>query len=412
MDDLTAIHDFRTDRDVEPPEARERVWRALEARMDAAAAEARSFGEAVAGSPPPVEPARPRRGIFARRRVLALAGAAAVAAIAAGALALDSGPTAERASAAEILHQAAGAAAASGSPTTLVPGPGQFYFRKERRLNILGWTSPVPGPGSDLPVETSGGTKDGPHDYNAIVPTTVEEWVAADRRGRLREELGTLRFWSPAEEARWKAAGSPPPPPFNAEYRRLYPRAFQRAQKANAHVIDYKQKGFGDSFHFPDTSKLPTDPKALRHAIEADAITVTGVQRIEPRGNAKRLDDKQTKEQLVTLLFEGDPTPRLQAAIFNALAELPGIEVFPATDALGRDGDSITFATAEGIRAEFLFDPETSDLLATRGVLVHPAASESFKDLPKGITLNERDFLEAGVVDSVRERPGGPIAKG
>src|SRR5689334_11380955 len=128
MDDLTAIRDFRAERDAEPPAARDAVWRALEARMDAAAAEARSFGEAVAGSrpPAPTAPGR-RRGLFAgRRRVLAFAGAVAVAAIVAGTLVLGSGPTAQRASAAEILHEAAGAAAASDAPATLIPGPGQF----------------------------------------------------------------------------------------------------------------------------------------------------------------------------------------------------------------------------------------------------------------------------------------------
>jgi hypothetical protein len=414
MDDLTAIRDFRAERDTEPPEAREAVWRALEARMDAAAAEARSFGEAVAGSHPPAPAwSGRRRGLFARRRpVLAFAGAVAVAAIVAGTLVLGSSPTTQPASAAEILHEAAGAAAASDAPATLIPGPGQFYFHKERQFGIVGWVSPVPGPHADTPAEIVSGTLYAPNAYNALIPTTVEEWVASDGGGRRREALGPLQFWDPAEEARWHAAGSPPPPPFNAEYRRLYPRAFQRAQKANAHVIDYKQKGFGDSFHFPDTSKLPTDPKALRHAIEANAIEVTGFQLIEPKGKARRLDAAQTKEQLISILFEGAPTPRLQAAIFNALAELPGIKVTPATDSIGRHGDAIYYAIRDGIRAEFLFDAETSDLLATRARLVDPAGSQSFKDLPVGTTVNERDFLDAGVVDSTRETPEGPEAKG
>jgi hypothetical protein len=426
MDDLTAIRNFRAERDSEPAAAREAIWRALEARMDAAAAEARSFGETVAGARPggelggaaarpsaPTRPAGPRHGLFARRRrVLAFAGAVALAAVVAGTLVLSSGPTTQPASAAEILHEAAGAAVASGGPTTLVPGPGQFYFHKERQLGIVGWVTPVPGPKADTPAVTISGTLDVPGAYNALVPVTVEEWVASDGGGRRREALGTLQFWSPAEEAHWRAAGSPPPPPFNAEYRRLYPRAFERARKANAHVIDYTQKGFGNRFHFPDTSGLPTKPKALRHAIEADAIEVTGFQLIEPKGKAKRLDAVQTKEQLVNVLFDGAPTPRLQAAIFDALAELPGIEAVPTTDSIGRDGDAITYATREGIRAEFLFAPETSDLLATRGVLVNPAASASFKGLPAGTTLNERDFIDAGVVDSTRATPAGPVAKG
>jgi hypothetical protein len=409
MDDLTAIHDFRADRDAEPPEARERVRRALEARMDAAATEARSFGEAVAGSHPPAASPGRRRGFFARRRrVLAFAGAVAAAAIVAGALVLNSGPTAQRASAAEILHEAAGAA--YDAPATLVPGPGQFYFRKERGLNVVGWASPVPGPSADTPTEIISGTMQEPNAYNALVPTTVEEWVATDGSGRRREALGRLQFWDPAEEARWTAAGSPPPPPFNAEYRRLYPRAFQRAQKANSHVIDYKQKGFGDSFHFGDTSKLPTDPKALRQAVEANAIEISGFNLLYPK--AEHLDAAQTKEELINVLFEGMPSPQLQAAIFDALAEVPGVKLFPATDSLGRRGEAIRYGVEEGVRPEYLFDPETSKLLANRGVLVDPEASSTYKTLPAGTTIGERDFISSGVVGSTGETPAGPEAKG
>ena len=64
------------------------------------------------------------------------------------------------------------------------------------------------------------------------------------------------------------------------------------------------------------------------------------------------------------------------------------------------------------MRREYLFDPETSKLLANRGVLIDPAASGSYKELPAGTTISERDFIEGGVVDSTRETPAGPVAKG
>jgi hypothetical protein len=411
MDDLTAIRDFRAERDGEPPEARDRVRRALEARMDAATAEARTFGEAVAGSHPPLDATSRRRGFFARRRrALAFAGAIAAAAIVAGALVLGSGPTAQRASAAEILHQAA--AAASDARPSSVPGPGQFYFRAEQRLEVMGWISPVPGPDSMTGTASTGAPMPYPNAHNALVTTKVESWTGDDGSGRNREELGELKFWEKAEEAKWKRAGSPVPPPWNPEYRKRYPDPSDDTLMANSHVVDRKNPGFGQSFHFPDTSKLPTDPKALRQAIEADAIEVTGFNLVKPSKGAKRLDAQQTKEQLVNILFEGEATPRLQAAIFDALAELPGIKVTPATDSLGRQGDMISYAVRDGIRAEFLFDAETSDLLATRATLVHPAGSESFKRLPAGTTVNERDYLEAGVVDSIHQRPGGGMPGG
>ncbi|HJZ37441.1 MAG TPA: hypothetical protein VJ204_14330, partial [Solirubrobacterales bacterium] len=164
IDDITAIKDFNVERDTEPPEARAAIWAAMEARMDAAAAEARAFGEAVAGSAPPAPP-RARRGFSfggrrepsRRRRLgLAFAGATFAAAVVAGTLVLSSGPTTQPASAAEILHQAADAAAEL--PATTVPGPGQFLYRKEQRIDVQGWRSPLPLPSDNLPGGTVGGT--------------------------------------------------------------------------------------------------------------------------------------------------------------------------------------------------------------------------------------------------------------
>ena len=78
MDELTVMKGFRAERDAEPAEAREAIWRALEARMDAAAAEARSFGEAVAGAELPTPsrapnllPAPPPRARLRRRNARA-----------------------------------------------------------------------------------------------------------------------------------------------------------------------------------------------------------------------------------------------------------------------------------------------------------------------------------------------------
>jgi hypothetical protein len=405
MNELTLMQSFRAERDAEVPEAREAIWLALEVRMDAAAAEARAFGDAIAGSTVPGRSTGRRRMPARRRRLLAFAGAAAGAALVAGALVLSSGPTAQPAGAAEILHEAAAAAAASDAPPTSVPGPGQYYFRKEERLDVMGWISPVPGPGADTGTALTGGTMNYPDAYNAVVPTQFEWWTGPDGGGRRREVLGTLRFWSKAEEARWQAAGSPLPPPYNPEYRRRYPTAYRGALEANSHVVDLKDRGFGETFHFPDTSKLPTDPKTLRQEVEANAIEVTGFNLIDP--TAKRLDAEQTKEELINVLFEGEPTPQLQAAIFDALAELPGMKITEATDSLGRHGDAFRFAPKRGIRWEYLFDPRTSDLLATRGVLVDPGASDTFKELPAGTTISERDFLGSAVVDSIRQTGSG-----
>jgi hypothetical protein len=409
IDDITVMKEFNREREAEPPEARAAIWAALEARMDAAANEARAFGEAVAGSAPPAPP-RARRGFSLggrrepsrRRRLgLAFAGATFAAAVVAGTLVLSSGPTAQPASAAEILHQAADAAAEL--PATSVPGPGQFLYRKEQLIDVQGWRSPLPLPSANIPSGSVGGTMHGPHAYNALVPVTTESWTDDEGGGRRREELGTLQFWSKVEEARWKAAGSPLPAPFDPEYQQRYAKtAFGKPLDVNSKVVDTETDGFGN-FNFPDTSKLPTEPRELRRQAESNELEYTGFNHVG--GKKTHLDAQETKEELLNVLQEGFPTPQLQAAIFDALAELPGMKVERgATDGLGREGDAIQAYSEHGMRSEYIFSPETGELLAFRDMLVDPAAAISFlKELPAGTVVSERDFIAEAGVDSIKE---------
>ncbi len=392
MDDLTLLRSFHAERADGDPRPRAAALQALEARFDLASTSA---------------PASTTRS--PRRVLLVLSGATAIAAAVAGILVLSSGPTAQPA-AAEILHQAA--AAASDAPATSVPGPGQFLFRKEQQFEIEGWRHPLPPEGANVPAAGRGGTMSGPHAFNALMPRTVESWTGQNGGGRSREVAGTPQFWSSEEEARWKAAGSPLPPPFDAEYQQRYKAVFRGALELGPRVVDMGTRGWGN-FNFPDTSKLPTEPKALRHAVEGNEIEVSGFNLMY--GKAKRLDTEQTMEELINVLLEGEPTPQLQAAIFNALAELPGMAVDTgATDGLGRHGDAIQLRVKKGIREEYIFDPTSGEVLASRGVLVDPAAvaPSSIDELPAGTTISERDYIEEATVDSTSETGGEAKGKG
>jgi hypothetical protein len=413
MDELTVMKGFRAEREGVPPEAREAIWRALEARIEAAAEESRAFAAAVATTAPRPATVRRRRGLgtVRRRRVLIFAAAALLAAIATSVLVLRSGPTAQPASAAEILHEAASAAAAADAPTTLVPGPGQFLYRDEQRLGVEAWVSPVPLPEEPIPTASIGGTMDGPHDYNAVVSTRSQSWLGDEGQGRHREILAGLDFWGKAEESRWKKAGSPLPPPWNPEYRQVYKSGYEDALVANTHVVDQMQKGYGDSFHFPDTSMLPTEAPALRQEAEANELDYTGFNHVGGK-EPKRLNGQETKEELLNVLQEGIPSPPLQAAIFNALAELPGIAVIrEVTDGAGRQGAAIVARVEDGTEWQTIFDPETGEFLGSRGILVDPGA-RGLKGIPVGTTIDERDFLAVGVVDSTDEAPGDGKASG
>jgi hypothetical protein len=411
-DELSALREFRAERDTAPAAAREAVWRALEARIEATTEESRAFGEAVARTAPRPAAVRRRRGLTAvrGRRVAIFAAAALLAAVATSVLVLRSGPTAQPASAAEILHEAASAAAAADAPTTLVPGPGQYLYRDEQQLGVEGWVSPVPHPNEDIATATQGAPMSGPHTYNAMVATRSQTWLGDEGQGRRREILAGLNFWSKGEEGRWKAAGSPLPPPWNPEYRQIYKSAYEGATEQNTHVIDELMQGYGDTprpFHFPDTSMLPTEATALRQEAEANELDYTGFNHVggkEPR----RLDAQETKEELLNVLQEGFPSPPLQAAIFNALAELEGIKVLgDVTDGVGRRGAAIVARVEDGVEWQTIFDPETGEFIGSRGILVKPTARGGLGEIPAGTVIDERLFLADGVVDSTDETPGG-----
>lgn len=380
MDDLTLIKSFRAERVEEDPEARAEIWRALEERFDSTA-------------PAPVAiRVRRRRHLLRRRRLVAFAGATAAAAAIAGILVLGSGPTAQPA-AAEILHETAAAAVSPDGPTPMVvPGPGQFRYTKLKRLELQGW-HPGCDPLGDRPCVMMGGTMSGSDAFNALMPTTQQDWLSADGAGRFRQVAGTPRFLTEDERSRWEAAGSPLPSPFDTE-----------AEVDDEHG---KMKGF----RFPDTSQLPTDPAALRSAVEKNRIPVRGFNLMYP--SAQRLDSDQTTAELLNILQEGSisMTPQLRAALFNALAELPGIEVdADATDFTGRHGYAIR---TKGV--EYVIDPDTAELIAQREFLTRAGQSPYLKDLPAGFTLRETAYLESGIVDSTDEtaveaEAGEPVA--
>jgi hypothetical protein len=405
MDDLTLLKSFRAECAGEDQAARAEIRRALESRFDA--------------PPAPVASPIRRRGFTARhRRVLAFAAVTAVAVAVAGSLVLDSGPTAQPA-AAEILRETAAIASAQDARiTSPLPGPGQLLYTKVRRVELTGWISGC-DPLDDRGCFLSGGTMSGSDAFNALIPTTQEEWRGEDGIGRMRWVAGTPQFWSEQEQSRWKAAGSIPPPPFDPEYQRMVaqlrseepipPGHETKTREENQRIIDTEtvvdlDQMKGQPFRFPDTSRLPTEPEALRRAVESNQISHRGFNLANL--SAKQLDSEETTAELLNILSEGSPmTPPLRAAIFNALAEMPGINVeADAIDSLGREGFAIrSIEEKSGSGIEYIFDPDTAEILARRTFLGEHDTSPYLKDVPAGTTISETVYLETAIVDSTDE---------
>jgi hypothetical protein len=393
MDEIALLRSLAPEEERPDAAARAAALQALEARFDAPAS------PAPAASPVRRRRLLPRRRrLLRRRRQLALAGAGAAAAIVAGILVGSSGSGPETA-AAEVLRNTASVAAADVNPMS-TPGPGQFLYTKTKQFELQSW---LPGK-----YTVGGGTLGQPGAFTALNSWQEEEWENAAGQDRSRWVMGAPQFLSGADQRRWEQAGSPLPGSFECD-RRCFPEA---------HIVDLRP-GVTDvetqeSSGLPDLSAIPAEPRALRLAIENGQLSVPWKKNEPAR---KPIGTGQVIAELWDILDKPDTTPELRAAIFTALAELPGIELNrDAKDLVGRSGYALSYestpsssygADLPGLRVEYIFDPGTSAILGRREVIANPGKFSWAKGLPAGTVRREVAYLESGIVDSTHERPAG-----
>jgi hypothetical protein len=402
MDDLTLMRGFRAERVSDDPEARDTIRQLLEARFDAAEASA------------PVIPVPARRRRFRHgRRLLAFASATAVAAAVAGVLVLGSGPTAQPA-AAEVLRQTATVAATAGGPSG-IPGPGEFLYTRTKSLELQSWIPGIGTMGGGVISDENVGGGEAKNAFSALVSWQSEVWRSEDEPSRNRLVMDPPRFLSSTERSRWEAAGSPLPSPFEGESERNgFPES--HINELRPGVMDVEsQEGHG----FIDVSKLPTDPEALRRAIEHRQVSDPGSG---GGAAAEPIDAGRVIAELWDILDKPNTTPALRAAVFAALAEEPGIELNrDAENLVGWPGYALSYesrAASEyqqhGVRTEYIFDPDTSAILGRREIIVDPAKVAGSVAIPVGTVRREVAYLDSGLVDSTHERPherqGEPVA--
>lgn len=388
MDDLTLMRSFRAERVTGVPESRAEIWRMLEERFDSDT----------------VAPGHARLRNFPRRRLLTLAGAGVTAAIVAGVLVLNSGPSAEPV-VAEVLHETAAVAASGEDAPALQAGPGQYYFTQRKEVEFMGWY-----PGSYSIV---GGPATRPNGFSALIPRETEYWLSPEGGFRARETLSTPRFLSGAEQNRWEEAGSPLPKGFEPRYEPFQEEAGGQVYKHGRGVLEVEAPRPQLSPHnFPDLSKAPTDPKQLRLAIRTGQAS--GISK--PWGTPVGMD--MAIESLTSILSQPNAGPELRAAAFNALAELPGFELdHDASDLLGRHGYAISYdQEINGNREEVIIDPDTSALLGERSILTAASLQEpQWKGYEAGLTLRDVAYLASKVVNSTdgtgaETEAGQPVA--
>jgi hypothetical protein len=293
------------------------------------------------------------------------------------------------------LHQAADSAEASDTQVEAPPAAGQFLYAKTMVTQLQGWLPKGHGKGSKAHPRYFVPIND-PSARYALVPVVKEVWTAPDGTTRVRETVGQVHFLSNANQRRWEDAGSPPPWAFN-------PSEHQVSRDSSGRLFkEFAAKAFRGRHEFTymsRLSRLPTEPEALRLAVENRD---SGSSPLDP-SPASSARGGATVERLLEILGEPIASQALRAAAFNALAEIPGIGFERnVADAAGRRGDAIAWVRESGFGRRFIIDPHTGEVLAEAEMIFGPKASREY-GAPAGTPYRETAYLRSGIVDSPGE---------
>lgn len=282
------------------------------------------------------------------------------------------------------------------APGGAPPGAGQSLHAKTKVVQLQGWEPDGPGAGSRAKPRhfTANLLGPGADALPAFVPTVKEVWTDPDGKTRVRETLGQIRFLTGADQQRWEEAGSPPPFAYDPGEHAV------RRDGSGRPLKEYPSRNWRGRHAFsnlPKLAKLPTDPGALRLAIEG----------LPPGGPPSSADSRRggvTAERLFEILTEPLTSTALRAAALGALEEIPGIGLaHGVTDVAGRRGDALTWVRDRGFGQRLIFDPRTSKVLAEAEMVFGPPSTAEY-GVPAGTAFQETAYLSSAVVDSPARR--------
>jgi hypothetical protein len=175
--------------------------------------------------------------------------------------------------------------------------------------------------------------------------------------------------------------------------------AEQERQRGGSHlrVMAYPQRYYwGAGPDYQQLIRLPTDPAKLRGWIERRA-------NIPGSTCARGVSTCHIFSFVESLLIAGPLPPKLSAALYRVIADLPGMRLIgPTRDPLGRPGVAIGyFFTHQPGRAELIFDPTTGVFLAERGI----SLNSKIMHAPVGSVTDWTAIVDQGVAQSDREIP-------
>jgi hypothetical protein len=313
-----------------------------------------------------VDPAPRHQGPRRRWWLVVAPGALAAAVGAAILLSLGSGVQEGKvapapATAAAALERAANAATRKPAPEPF-PRPDQFFYTRTQATYL------------DVAFAKDGIT------VPSLNTRTREAWISLGHRGGERTIATKQRFPSSAARAAWIKAGRVAfSPPGGKSMMAIGKSAYYLGNERLSYVqlLGFNQSG-----------------SALYQRLRAHYID----------GQNGGIDDAIFAQVSDALREQASP-PRLRAALFRALKEVPGVRYLGRVhDRLGRPAIGIGRTTNRGTRRELLFDPDTSAMLAEREVMVE-VPKEYVGLVPPGTVEADAVYERREVVNRLGQRP-------
>jgi hypothetical protein len=143
---------------------------------------------------------------------------------------------------------------------------------------------------------------------------------------------------------------------------------------------------------------LPTEPDALRRWAYERARNTTG----------GGMDDYGDVFLIFNHMLRGNVLPpKLEAAIFRVLKQLPGVAVLDTVDVLGRPAIALGLGTSEWLHEELLLDKETYAYRGERSTVVRDAVIDPLKaGNARGQVKKGSKVVAARVVTAIVDEPG------
>lgn len=344
-----------------------RTWAPPEEERDEGEARARvraRLDAHIAATPALAPSARDRP----RRRWWLVVAPGAVAAAVAMAVLLSLGSGVQEgqvapapATAAAALERAATAATRKPAPEPF-PRPDQFFYTRTQATYL---DAAFLGGGITVP---------------SLNTRTREAWISLGRRGGGRTLSTKQRFPSAAARSAWVKAGR-----------------FDLGSSDGKSMMSLGKTAYhlgNERLSYLQLLAFNQSGPELYQRLRAHYID----------GQGGGIDD-EVFTQIGDALREQASPPRLRAALYRALKEVPGVRYLGRVrDRLGRPAIGIGRTTNRGTRRELLFDPGTSAMLAEREVMVKvPKAYVGL--VPPGTVSTDAVYERRATVDRLGQRP-------